>query len=221
MDNHDEMKKAKMAAAEIAFYLQSDFDDDTCTLASLQSDISKLSIKSSQQSRAQKPGAYWTPRDEEASATNIPEETNEEGEFDMESTPPRCSRLSAPQPADPQESFANRRRQTISEARRTCHRVEKLLEGAFDALDDNISLAQVPAESTHSSTSGATNPSSTNIYQGFASASAAAPAAAITPPRTLLGKESSAAIAPTLSSRTLLGKEDQLQPKEPLSPIAP
>jgi len=225
MDNDDEMKKAKMAAAEIAFYLQSDFDDDTCTLASLQSDISKLSIKSTQQSRTQKPGAYWTPRDQDASATNIPEETKEEEECDMESTPPRGSRLSAPQPADPQESFANNgRRQTISEARKTCHRVEQLLEGAFDALDHSISLAQIPAELTHSSASGVTNPSSTNIYQSYWAASTAAPTTATTPPRTTLRKESSiaaAAATSNVSSRTLLSKEDRRKQKKPLAPLAP
>lgn len=188
MDNDDEMKKAKMAAAEISFYLQSDFDDDTCTLASFQSDISKMSLKSAQQPpRAQKPGAYWTKYHADGQeAGHIPEETKEEDDYAMDTTPPRgSSRLSAPQPADPQESFANRRRQTTAEARQTCQRVERLLEEASNALEssssnnNNAALPldqQLPTGSAHSARSGPSTPSSTNIYQGFVAASAASAA---------------------------------------------
>mmetsp|Transcript_32003 Transcript_32003/g.77730 ORF Transcript_32003/g.77730 Transcript_32003/m.77730 type:complete len:660 (+) Transcript_32003:114-2093(+) len=196
MDNDEEMKKAKMAAAEIAFYLQSDFDDDTCTLASLQSDISKMSLKSAQQPRAQKPGAYWTKYHgdgQEAASHDIPEETKEEDDCGMDTTPPRGSRLSAPQPAGRQESFANRRRQTITEARKTCQRVEQLLEAASGALESNnnntLPQDQIPTGSAHSTDdSGPSTPSSTNIYQGFV-ASAAAPASGPDSPRKTLKKD--------------------------------
>jgi len=234
MDNDEEMKKAKMAAAEIAFYLQSDFDDDTCTLASLQSDISKMSLKSAQQPRAQKPGAYWTTYHgdggQEAVAHNIPEETKEEDEYIP--TPPRGSRLSAPQPADPQEHFANRRRQTLSEARKTCQRVERLLEAASDALD-----SEIPTGSAHSAASDGPISAPSNIYQDYVAASAASPkeepiTAPSPPPCAMLSKAPTAlltkAAAPVvistrslmrqaaavnnntaISSRTLLSKEDQ------------
>lgn len=243
MDNDEEMKKAKMAAAEISFYLQSDFDDDTCTLASLQSDISKMSLKSAQQPRAQRPGAYWTTYhgdgQESGSHNNIPEETKEEDEFEEATrTVPIGARLSAPQPADPQDNFINRRRQTISEARKACKRVEKLLEAASDALESNVAAAplnqQLPAGSGHS----AVSPMSTNIYQGFVAASAAAVAVPASPrdssrtrerstassaPIATLSKASApapvvistrtlmrqaAAAAGIPSSRTLLNKED-------------
>ncbi|CAJ1962298.1 unnamed protein product [Cylindrotheca closterium] len=186
MDSDEEMKKAKMAAAEISFYLQSDFDDDTCTLASLQSDISKMSLKSAQQPRAQKPGAFWTTYhgEQEASSShhNIPEETKEEND-DYDTTPPRGSRLSAPQPAD-QDNFTSRRRQTITEARKTCQRVEQLLEAASDALEgtnQSNNAQAMPAGSAHSTASGPSTPPSTNLYQGFAAASAAASPAAVSP----------------------------------------
>lgn len=155
-EKNDEMEKAKMAAAEIAFYLHHDFDDDTCTLASLQSDISKISLKSSAQSkpRAQKPGAYWMINNSNQAA-HEEEQVAEDGEFSNDSdgnelveTPRRRSRLSAPQPAEPQDDGGSSRRETISEARRTCRKVERLLEGAFDALDPNLPHARIPEEST-------------------------------------------------------------------------
>jgi len=125
----DEMTRAKMAAAEIAFYLQSDFDDDTCTLASYQSEISKATtIKSTQTNgRGQKPGAYWTP------SNNISAAASPDGAVQSPTT-----KLAAPQPAEPQDDGAGRRSETISQARRTCRQVEQLLEGAFDALDPNL-----------------------------------------------------------------------------------
>ena len=121
-------------------------------------------------------------------------------------TPIRGGRLSAPQPAEPLESFANRRRQTISEARRTCQRVERLLEAASDALDE-----QIPAGSGHSAASGPA-PLSTNIYQGYVAASAAAAAALPTPtpapvsPKKEEAKDTKPSSTPAPPSSGLLSK---------------
>lgn len=134
------MEKAKMAAAEIAFYLHHDFDDDTCTLASLQSEVSKISLKSTQpKARAQKPGAYWTLNNKAR------HEQDEEGEYHISeeeeaTSPRRRSRLSAPQPAKPQDDGGSGRRESISDARRTCRKVERLLEGAFDEIPEETSV---------------------------------------------------------------------------------
>jgi hypothetical protein len=139
--NNDEMEKAKRAAAEIAFYLHHDFDDDTCTLASLQSEVSKISIKSTQpKARAQMPGAYWTLNNKAR------HEQDEEGEHHISeeeeeaTSPRRRSRLSAPQPAEPQDDGGSGRREIISDARHTCQKVERLLQGSLDA--------QIPEETT-------------------------------------------------------------------------
>jgi hypothetical protein len=136
-DKQDELTRAKMAAAEIAFYLQNDFDDDTCTLASLQSDLSKATVKSSHQpnGRSQRPGAYWTPLNANGqkhqpgrpSQYQVPFEdtTRATTTVTAEAVAPlvtkrrSSSRLSAPQPAEPLGDGASRRREKIVDARRT------------------------------------------------------------------------------------------------------
>eukprot|EP00980_Cylindrotheca_fusiformis_P010937 scaffold2499_cov125-Cylindrotheca_fusiformis.AAC.28 len=191
-DKDDELKKAKMAAAEISFYLQHDFDDDTCTLGSLQSDLSKMSLKSSNSqllARKQQPGAYWTLNHNNNNATTTTaaatttageQDSQPEAEETAANLPVRrLTRLSAPQPAEPLDDGGSSRRtstssssgtnttttssttiptrgETLSQARKACRRVERLLEGAFDALDPNLAQARIPEESTVSIASLAT-----------------------------------------------------------------
>lgn len=148
----DELAKAKMQAAEIAFYLKDEFDDDSCTLASFNTEVSKVSLSTA---GSKKPGAYWTLNSSQVikpvakpKMASIPQE--ESPSRAVVSTPrssaKKSARLAAPQPVQLQEdnddtsirSGRSNRRATITQAKRTCQKVEQILNGAFDALDPNL-----------------------------------------------------------------------------------